>query len=103
MLIPELLISFCYHIGTTVSDQQPGGDGGSGQGYTEILNIDFVYLDTSVTGLHFDLFTKDVDGVLAFAPYSHDAEFRVPESATMLLLGFGLITLAGLKIKFRKS
>ena len=74
-----------------ISDTQPGQDG-SGQGYTETFGIDISWLSEGVTGLHFDLYTAE-----AFAPFSHDAETApVPEPATMLLLGVGLIGIAGL-------
>lgn len=47
-------------------------------------------------GLHFDLYTKNGDlDVDRFAPFSHDAQCTpVPEPATALILGTGLLTLA---------
>ena len=42
--------------------------------------------------LHFDLYTKTGDNFSGdSAPFSHDAEYRVPEPATLALFGLGLI------------
>jgi hypothetical protein len=92
---------------STIDDTQPG-EFDSGPGYTETFFISINSLAEEVLGVHFDLFTIDTNGdVIAFAPFSHDAESApppVPEPATILLLGTGLIALAGVgRKKIKRS
>lgn len=63
--------------------------------YYEAFVVDTSNLNDNFS-IHFDLFNKNVN-----APFSHDAQSDpptlVPEPATILLLGFGLMWVAGIR------
>ena len=80
---------------TTISDQQPG-ETGTGEGFVEAIAVTINSLAEGVTGVHMDLFTVSGDGDLAnagtgngvvnaFAPFSHDAEYEVPEPMSLAI------------------
>jgi hypothetical protein len=72
--------------------------GGKNMGEIKKFTIDV----TGASSVHFDAYTVASDGSIEyFAPFSHDAEYNVPEPATMLLFGLGLAG-AGFVRRFRK-
>lgn len=89
-----------------IGNTEPGQGSDTGSGYAYSFSIDINSLLADVSGVHFDLFTvttgrwdpvwNPVDGfdkklVEAIAPYSHDAEYRVPEPTIVGLLAIGLL------------
>jgi len=81
-----------------VQDWIPGGDGGSNlYGYVYKFGV-----STTFDAVHFDAYGFYDRNKTVFAPFSHDAEYAIPEPTSMALFGIGL--LGGMVYRrFRKS
>lgn len=103
---------------STIGNTQPG-DTGTGQGYTELFNVTVNGLESGVNGIHMDLFTVIGDGklkttdsngdpipvgdlsnqIFANAPFSHDAQYTVPEPTILSLLAIGALGLGWRRLR----
>jgi hypothetical protein len=86
--------TFTFSTAGEVCNVQPGSETDCTQGWFESVFFSLDSLAAGVTGVHFDLYTAelgDPDGFFRAAPYSHDAQYDVPEPATLALFGLGLI------------
>ena len=100
--LPDLLVGSA---GETVYDYNkdfdPANPGASGCDIGDIQYYRISY-DPRFTFIHFDLtgIAHNGNSKNVFAPYSHDADAVIPEPGTLILIGSGLIGIAGYS-KFR--
>jgi hypothetical protein len=98
--LPNLWVSAA---GEIVYDYYPQPEPGKDWGDIQYYQIDY---QSGLTFVHFDATgiaaASDGKTKSVFAPYSHDADTTMtPEPSTLLLLGVGLIGLAGAGIRKR--
>lgn len=99
----------------TIGDTQPGQTG-TGNGYSEEFSVLVSNLEAGISGVHADLFTVTGDGklktsgvgelsnvIFANAPFSHDAQYTVPEPGIVALLGLGALGLGWQRRRAKRS